>query len=110
MNTNRIPDGKIERLSPDKTRRLIYTDNLMMAVWDFYDGPWEEPEAPHSHPQEQIVYVAEGAVNFSIGEETCRLNTGDTIAVPGDAPHSVQLLTPKVRLIDTWTPIRKEFL
>ncbi len=110
MNTNRIADGKIEQLSPAKTRRIIHTDNLMMAVWDFFDGPWNEPEQPHSHPQEQIVYVAEGAVDFFIGSESCRLNAGDTIAVPGDIPHSVKLLTPKVRLIDTWTPIRKEFL
>ncbi len=110
MNTNKITDGKLTQLTPAKTRRIIHTDNLMMAVWDFTDGPWTSPEPHHSHPQDQIVYVAEGEVIFFIGEKSCHLSTGDTVAVPGGLPHSVQLLTSKVRLVDTWTPIRPEFV
>lgn len=110
MNTNRLCDGKIVQESPVKTRRIIHTGNLMMAVWDFSDGPWEKPEKYHSHPHDQIVYLAEGEVLFFIEEESCRLVAGDTVAVPGGLPHTIQLLTPKVRVIDTWTPLRQEFL
>jgi unsaturated pyranuronate lyase len=108
--TNRISEGKTVQVSAAKTRRAIHTDNLMMAVWDFSDGPWESQEPYHSHPHEQIVYLAEGEVVFFIEEESCRLVAGDTVAVPGGLPHTIQLLTPTVRLIDTWTPVRDEFL
>lgn len=110
MNTNKICDKKAVKESSVKTRRIIHTGDLMMAVWDFSDGPWADPEPCHSHPHEQIVYLAEGEVNFFIEEESCHLVAGDTVAVPGGLPHTIQLLTPKVRLVDTWTPIRKEFL
>ena len=45
-------------------RSLIYTDNLMLAIIDFENGPWDEPEPYHSHPHEQASYVAEGEVVF----------------------------------------------
>lgn len=110
MNTNRLCDGKIVQESAVKTRRIIHTGELMMAVWDFTDGPWEEPEPYHSHPHEQIVYLAIGEVDFFIEDKSCRLVAGDTIAVPGGVPHTTRMLTPHVRLVDTWTPLRQEFL
>lgn len=110
MNTNKLGDGNVVQESPVKTRRIIHTENLMMAVWDFSDGPWDSPEPYHSHPHDQIVYLAEGELLFFIEEESCHLAAGDTVAVPGGLPHTVQLLTPTVRVIDTWTPLRQEFL
>jgi quercetin dioxygenase-like cupin family protein len=110
MNTNRMADNQNVQINPFKTRRIVHTDNLMMAIWDFSDGPWPEPEPYHSHPHDQVVYLAEGEINFFIEEVSCHLSAGDMIAVPGDVPHTVQLLTQKVRLIDTWTPLRQEFL
>jgi quercetin dioxygenase-like cupin family protein len=57
-----------------------------------------------------VTYVAQGEVLFFIGEESVRLAAGDMVAVPPDLPHRIQLLTPTVRLIDTFTPIRQDFL
>jgi hypothetical protein len=34
----------------------------------------------------------------------------DMITVPPDAPHTIQLLAEKVRLVDTFNPIREDFL
>ena len=110
MNYNRIAEGPVVQVTPVKTRRIVHTDNLMMAAWEFSDGPWTEAEPYHSHPHDQVVYLAEGAVEFFIEDEPCRLQAGDMIAVPGNRPHTIRLLTPKVRLIDTWTPLREEFL
>lgn len=110
MKTNKVSDNQVVQISPVKTQRVLHTDNLMMSVWEFSDGPWDDPEPLHSHPHEQVVYLAEGEVMFTIGEESTRLSAGDMIAVPGDIPHTIQLLTPVVRIIDTWTPVRQEFL
>lgn len=99
-----------QTIAPGRTRYLARTDRLMTAVIDFSDGPTDAPDPPHSHPHEQLSYVAEGEVLFFLGDERHHLKAGDLFAVPGDVPHSVQLLTAKVRLVDTFTPIREDFL
>jgi len=93
-----------------RTRYLTHTENLMMVVIDFDDGPTSEPDPPHSHPHEQISYVAAGEVIFFLDGEPTRLRPGDMFTVPPDLPHSVQLLTKHVRLVDTFTPLREDFL
>ena len=93
-----------------RTRYLAHTDNLMMAVIDFNDGPTPKPDPPHSHPHEQISYVASGEINFFLDNEPVRLGPGDMFKVPANVPHAVQLLSEHVRLIDSFTPIREEFL
>jgi quercetin dioxygenase-like cupin family protein len=93
-----------------RTRYLAHTDNLMMAVIDLNDGPTSSPDPPHSHPHEQVSYVASGEINFFIDNEPVRLGPGDMFTVPANVPHAVQLLSDNVRLIDAFTPIREEFL
>ena len=97
-------------MGPGRERYLAHTDNLMMVVIDFTDGPQERPDPPHSHPHEQVTYVAEGEVMFFINDEPHKLAAGDLITVPPDAPHNIQLLTAKVRLVDSFNPIREDFL
>ena len=97
-------------IAEGRTRFLAQTDRLMTAVIDFSDGPTSEPDPPHAHPHEQISYVAEGEILFCIGDEKHHLCAGDVFTVPSNVPHSVQLLTHKVRLVDTFTPIREDFL
>ena len=97
-------------IRPGRNRRLLHTDRLMMVVIDFADGPAAEPDTPHSHPHEQVTYVVEGEILFFIGTDSRRLSPGDMVAVPPDQPHGIQLLTSHVRLIDTFTPVRQDFL
>jgi quercetin dioxygenase-like cupin family protein len=97
-------------IGPGRKRRFLHTDKLMMVVIDFEDGPAAKPDNPHAHPHEQVTYVAEGEVLFFIGTDSRRLSPGDMVAVPPDQPHRVQTMTPHVRLIDTFTPIRQDFL
>lgn len=99
-----------ESIGPDRQRYLGHTDKLMMVVIDFDDGPTSEPDPPHSHPHEQMSYVAAGEIIIHIGDKTKRLGPGDMFTVPPDVPHTVQLLTEHVRLVDTFTPIREDFL
>jgi quercetin dioxygenase-like cupin family protein len=92
-------------------RRLIYTDNLMMAVIDFDNGPWEQPDPSHSHVHEQVTFVAEGHIIFFCeGEEKKHLVAGDMFSVPSGKEHAIQLLSSSAKLIDSFTPIREEFL
>ncbi len=99
-----------EIIAPGRTRYLAFTENLMTVVVDFNDGPTSEPDPPHSHPHEQISYVVSGEINLFLDNKLTRLGPGDMFTVPPNLPHSVQLLTSHVRIVDTFTPIRKDFL
>ena len=92
-------------------RKIIYTGNLMNVLIDFTNGPWDQPEPYHSHPHEQTSYIAGGEILFFCeGEKEQHLKEGDMFAVPSGFRHTIQLLTKEVRLVDSFTPIREDFL
>mgnify|MGYP000876416101 CR=1 FL=1 len=99
-----------EKMSPFFERRIAHLNNLMIVVCDFTNGPAEEPDKPHSHPHEQITYVAEGDLYLFLGEEKHTLTKGDIFTVPSGIPHCIQTISRQVRLIDTFSPIREDFL
>ncbi|HZI23646.1 MAG TPA: cupin domain-containing protein [Chryseolinea sp.] len=111
MPVLKTEDAVITAVKEGVERRLIHTDRLMTAVIDFLNGPWKEPDPPHSHVHEQITYVAEGEIIFFCeGEAEQRLQAGDMFSVPSGKEHTIQLLTKTAKLIDSFTPIRQEFL
>jgi quercetin dioxygenase-like cupin family protein len=110
MAVQRYIEMKVDSIREGAERRLGYTDNLMMVIIDFDDGPQTEPDPPHAHPHEQVSYVAEGEINFLMEGECDRLGPGDMFLVPPDKWHSIQLLTKHVRLVDCFHPIRQDFL
>jgi quercetin dioxygenase-like cupin family protein len=99
-----------EIIGSGRQRYIAHTDNLMMVVIEFDDGPSETPDPPHTHPHEQVSYVAEGELIVHVGDEATRLRPGDIFAVPPNVPHTIQLLSKHVRLVDTFTPLRQDFL
>lgn len=82
----------------------------MMVVMEFNDGPTPHPDPPHSHPHEQISYVVAGEINLLMDGKLTHLGPGDMFSVPPNVPHSVQLLTTQAVLVDSFTPIREDFL
>lgn len=99
-----------EETKPGRERYLVHTSNLMMVVIDFNDGPAAQPDAPHHHVHEQISYCAAGEILFFVDGVPHHMRPGDMIAVASNVPHCVQPLTSHVRLIDTFNPIREDFL
>lgn len=91
-------------------RRITHLDNLMVAVIDFTGGTMKEPDPYHSHVHEQITYVASGRLKFIIEGEEKELQEGDTITIPSGKKHTIQTLTQEVRLVDSFSPIRQDFL
>ena len=110
MTVLKYSEMPFTRFRPGGERRLGFTDNLMIVVADFSDGPQAQPDPPHSHPHEQVSYVVEGDINFVMNGETTRLSAGDMFLIPSGVPHTIQLLTVHARLIDCFTPIREDFL
>jgi quercetin dioxygenase-like cupin family protein len=110
MGTVKRSDTTSFVISQGRSRYLAHTDHVMIAVVECNDGPASQPDPPHSHPHEQVSYVASGEVLVIIGEEKTRLSEGDLFMVPPNVPHTIQTLTKHVRLIDAFNPIRKDFL
>lgn len=100
-----------EKVKEGLERKIIHTDELMTVLIDFSNGPWDEPETPHSHPHQQTSYVAEGEIIFYCeGEPDQHLKAGDMYAIASGLKHTVKLLTKKVRLVDSFYPVREDFL
>ncbi len=111
MATLLFDEVPYEVLRKGLQRKIIHTNNLMSVLIDFTDGPWDEPDPYHSHPHEQISYVAKGEVLFFCeGEKEQHLKEGDMFAVPSGLKHTIKLLTREVRLVDSFNPLREDFL
>jgi quercetin dioxygenase-like cupin family protein len=110
MGTIKCSEAFSQVIAEGRRRYLASTENLMMVVIDFDDGPTSEPDPPHAHPHEQISYVVSGEIVFFLDKSLARLGPGDMYTVPPNVPHSIQLLTSHVRLVDAFHPIREDFL
>ena len=91
---------------PGVTRRAVYLEHVMMTFFDFAPGT-VIPE--HSHPHEQITYVVQGAMEFTMGEETRVLRAGDGVCCPPDTPHGAVVLDEPTFALDGWYPPREEY-
>lgn len=99
-----------EQISEGLKRTTAHLDNLMVVIFDFTGVPMEEPEPSHHHPHEQITYVAEGELLFFRGTDEYHLVEGDLMIIPPGIPHSIRTLSEKVRLVDSFCPLRRDFL
>jgi len=99
-----------EKISPVFERRIINLENLMVVVCDFTNGPAENPDPPHSHYHEQITFVVEGDLYFFLDNAKYKLQKGDVFSVPSGVPHCIQTISKHVRLIDSFSPVREDFL
>ncbi len=89
------------------TRKILGTGgSLMMVEVTFKAGG---VGSVHTHPHEQVSYIAKGSFEFTLNGESRVVSEGDSIYVPSDAPHGTVALTDAV-IVDIFTPIREDFL
>lgn len=65
--------------------------------------------ATHTHPHEQSGYVISGKYCLTIEDQKYELHPGDSYAVPGNIPHSFEVLEGG-EVIDVFTPVREDYL
>ena len=81
--------------------------NLMISVVRL------EPESvvlDHSHPHEQMGYLVEGRLEFTVGGVTRLLGPGDIWRIPSGVSHRVRALDQPAIAIDVFHPIREDYL
>ena len=85
---------------------MAYNDDLMMVKVKFETGA---VGTPHTHPHTQATYVASGVFEVTTDGETKIVHPGDGIYMKPGVLHGCRCLEAGV-LIDTFSPIRKDFL
>lgn len=67
----------------------------------------------HQHPHEQCGYVISGEYRLKVetpeGEVDVLLHAGDSYAIPGNTPHSFEVLEGG-EVVDVFTPHREDYL
>ncbi|WP_428243438.1 cupin domain-containing protein [Gynuella sp.] len=100
-------DVQLEDLGDGVSRKIMaYSDNIMTVEVHFEKGAIGPL---HSHPHEQLTYVLSGEFEFTIGDETKVVKTGDTLYKEPNIMHGCRCLEAGV-LLDNFTPVRKDFL
>jgi|SRR6478752_1570524 quercetin dioxygenase-like cupin family protein len=106
----RWDDMPVEDLSPGLGRRLITGDRVMLAHVYLATGT---VVPKHRHDNEQITYILEGALEFTLGdegdEEVHTVHAGEALVIPGDLPHSAVALEDTLD-VDVFSPPRQDWL
>ncbi|MBQ4630184.1 MAG: cupin domain-containing protein [Clostridia bacterium] len=89
-----------------KRKILAYSESLMHVEVHFEEGAVGDM---HFHPHEQTTYVLSGEFEFTIGNETKIVKSGDTLYDEPNVLHGCRCLKAGV-LLDTFTPMRKDFI
>ena len=100
---NSVP---VEELNPLLGRQLVVGQNLMLARVLLKKG-CIVPE--HSHSNEQLTFVAEGALKFWIDGKEIVVNAGECLTIPPNMPHKVEALDDTVDF-DVFNPPRADWM
>ena len=87
-------------------RRLITGDEMMIAHVYLAKGAIV-PE--HSHHNEQITYILEGRLRFTLGDETVDVGAGEVLHIPAHVPHRAEALEDTLD-VDIFHPPRQDWL
>jgi quercetin dioxygenase-like cupin family protein len=105
----RWDDLPAEPMKGTITRRLITGDRMMIAHVYLKKGD-DVPQ--HSHENEQITYVLEGALHFWLGENGEReltVRAGEVLVIPSCLPHRALALEDTLD-VDVFNPPRQDWL
>jgi quercetin dioxygenase-like cupin family protein len=98
-----------EELNAKIGRRLITGDSMMIAHVYLAKGA---VVPKHSHHNEQITYILEGALRFRLGEDESHVvdvAAGEVLTIPAHVPHTAEALEDTLD-VDIFSPPRADWL
>ena len=105
----RWDDMPKESVTEQLQRRLITADRMMLAHVYLEKG-CVVPQ--HSHENEQITYILDGALKFWIGEdgsEEVIVRSGEVLVIPSHVLHKAEALEDTLD-VDIFSPPREDWL
>jgi quercetin dioxygenase-like cupin family protein len=97
---------QLEDLNPLLQRQFVVGRNIMLARVLLKKG-CIVPE--HSHHNEQLTYILEGALKFWIDGKEIVVNAGEVLTIPPYMPHKAEALVDTVDL-DVFNPPRTDWI
>jgi quercetin dioxygenase-like cupin family protein len=105
----RWSDVPLEQVTPLLSRKIITGDRMMIAHVHLEKG---SIVPRHSHENEQLTYILEGALRLWIGEdddEVVDVHAGEVLYIPSNVPHRAEALE-KTLDVDVFSPPRADWL
>jgi quercetin dioxygenase-like cupin family protein len=97
----------VESLNPLMDRQFVYGERTMLARIILRRGAIVPR---HSHENEQISYILEGALRFTLGDgRVITVGAGEVLVIPSNLPHQAEALEDTVDL-DVFTPPRADWI
>jgi quercetin dioxygenase-like cupin family protein len=96
----------LEDLNPLFQRQFVVGQDIMLARVLMKKG-CIVPQ--HSHHNEQLTYILEGALKFWIDGHEIVVNAGETLCIPSKMPHKAEALEDTVDL-DVFSPPREDWI
>jgi quercetin dioxygenase-like cupin family protein len=90
-------------------RRLITCERMMLAHVYLKRGA---VVPRHSHDNEQLTYILEGALRFWIGDDESKVidvRAGEVLCIPSHVPHKAEALEDTLD-VDIFSPPRQDWL
>lgn len=97
---------EVESLNPLLGLHFVVGENVMLARVLLKKGAIV-PE--HSHPNEQITFIAAGALKFWIDGREIVVNAGEVLTIPPNMPHKAEALADTVDF-DVFNPPRADWM
>ena len=66
--------------------------------------------ALHWHDEEQIAFVLEGELEFTVAGETRTMRRGDAVVIPPNVPHAARTYDSECLQVDVFHPPRRGIL
>ena len=102
----RWSDLPTESLNPLLDRQLAVGEQIMVARILLKKGC---VVPMHSHVNEQVAYMLEGALKFTVNGEEIVVRAGELLCIPPNAPHQAVAIEDTVN-IDIFTPPREDWI
>jgi quercetin dioxygenase-like cupin family protein len=96
----------LEELNPLLQRQFVVGQEIMLARVLLKKG-CIVPE--HSHHNEQLTYILDGALKFWIDGEQIVVHAGEVLCIPANMPHKAEAMEDTVDL-DVFTPPRADWI
>ncbi|HEU4734824.1 MAG TPA: cupin domain-containing protein [Kofleriaceae bacterium] len=106
---HRWSDIPRERVTDEIDRRVIVGERMMLAHVYLKKG---SIVPRHSHENEQLTYILEGALKFWIGEDGAQqitVRAGEVLVIPSNVPHRAEALEDTLD-VDVFSPPRQDWL
>jgi len=106
VRLHRWDEIALEKVTELVSRKIVTGEREMLAQVYLKRG---SVIPMHAHESEQMTYVLQGALKFSVGGEEITVREGEVLHIPSRIPHQAEAIEDTFSL-DVFSPIREDWL